>query len=574
MQLAKIIKDPTSIIALLIALICSYISLVNLDSAAFWHDEGNLAMTAKNVVATGGYNGWDGRNLFSGRNGEALDPNLNIRAYPPWRSAPSILGIALFGPTEFAVRFFHTILGLLSVLLFWVIVKKEYPNNRRLWLLALACYALSPQVILFFRFGRYCADAMFFTLLMFYSYRMYMQTTKLRYLAILTIATALSVLNHYFIGATLGITFALYHCVYHWRNTTKTQWWQLACAGAIATAICLSIVIWMGVFKYLTQLEQGNFDYQYTYLVRVILGMTIALRDLIMAGQIPFWFALLLLFLAINRCLLLSQSTKFAIPLPKTIRQKLDDFTKKMDASLPRINHLFFITVVFYLIYPFFNILDIARHPYVDIRYMVPTLPFLAILLAALIEWICARVHKFAGIAVLLVLINSNLLSRPFELPHLLTKESKIEWRLPALVQEVHTDYNDFVTETVNFLEKFASQDDMIYVATWQDIPAYLFYLGDKLIFCCMLEPDHSLSKEKIQEIGDYLIVNQVQPRWIILHNSDTAQISAFMKQGYRQIFVSETGSYPTQRPEIGLHLFKPLEGNASQRQVVMYKSD
>ena len=564
--------DLTSIIALLIGLVCSYISLVNLDSAAFWHDEGNLAMTAHNIVKTGGFNGWDGRNLFAGEEGKALDPNLNIITYPPWRALPSVLGIYIFGFNEYGVRFFHTILGLLSVVVFWFIVKQEYPNNRRLWLIALTCYALSTQVILFFRYGRYCADAMFFTLLMFYSYRMYMLTTKFKYLAILTITTILSLLNHYFITATLGTTFALYHCVYYWRNTTKTQWWQLACAGTIATTLSVSVVIQMGVFKYLTHLETGNLDYQHPYLERVFLGIKWTLHDIVPAGQIPFWFAVLLLLLTLNRCVLLFQSSKFAIPLTISRGQKLYDYSKKIDASLPRINHIFFIIIVYYVTYQFFNILRVTRFPFIDIRNFVPTLPFLAILLAALIEWIYTRVNKFAGIAVLVILISSNLLSKPFELPHYLTDESKIEWRLPALVGEVHRDYDGYIRETFRFLEEHAEQDDMIYVTKWQDRPAYLFYLGNKLIFCCMLEPDHLLSKEKLQALGDYFIIDQGNPKWVIVGSNEDEIIEKLIAEGYKPVFASITFNYPTQRPGLAWHKFKPLE--LQPKEVVMHRAD
>ena len=566
--------DQTSIIALLIGLICSYLSLVNLDSAALWHDEGHVAMTAHNIVKTGGYNGWNGRNLFTGQKGQALDPNLNIIAYPPWRALPSVLGIYVFGFNEYGVRFFHTILGLLSVVVFWFIVKQEYPNNRRLWLIALACYALSTQVILFFRYGRYCADAMFFTLLMFYSYRMYMQTTKFKYLAILTIATFISFLNHYFITATLGITFALYHCVYYWRNTTKTQWWQLACAGTIATTLSVSVVIWMGVFKYLTQLDLGNLDYQHPYLVRVFLRIKWILYDIVPAGQIPFWFALLLLLLTLNRCVLLFQSSKFAIPLATTKGKKLYDYTKKIDDDLPRINHVFFIIIAYYLTYSFFNILRVTELAFLDLRYYVPTLPFLAILLATLIEWICAKVNKFIGIAVLIVLINSNLFSRPFENLHYRTGEAKLGWQLPSLIGEVHRDYNGFISETVHFLEEHAEQDDMIYVPEWEDRPVYMYYLGDKLVFCCMLDPDHLLLEEKLQEIGDHFIINQGNPKWVLVGSLDYVTIERLIVKGYKPVFVSIAFNYPTQRPELGWHTFEPLTKIDYSKQVVMYKSD
>ena len=564
----------TSTMALLIGLICSYLSLVNLDSAAFWYDEGNLAMTAHNIVKTGGFNGWDGRNLFAGQEGKALDPNLNIIAYPPWRALPSVLGIYIFGFNEYGVRFFHIILGLLSVVIFWLIVKQEYPNNRRLWLIALACYALSTQVILFFRVGRYCADAMFFSLLMFYAYRMYMQTTKFKYLAILTIATALNVLNHYFIGATTGITFALYHCAYYWRNTTKTQWWQLATAGAIATTLSVSVVIWMGVFKYLTHLETGNLDYHFPYLVRAFLRIKWTLEDIVPAGQIPFWFALLLLFITLNRCVLLFQSSKFAIPLATTRGEKLYNYTKKIDADLPRINHVFFIIMVYYIVNPFFNIIKLSWEPFLDLRYYVPTLPFLAILLAALIEWICARVNKFTGIAVLVIFISSNLFSRPFENLHHRTGEAKLGWLLPSLIGEVHRDYNGYMSETVNFLEEHAEQDEMIYITAWQDRTMYMFYLGDKLIFCCMLEQDHLLSKEKIQEIGDYIFVDQGNPNWVVLSSGDRERITALKEKGYEPVYVSIAFNYPTQRSNLAWHTFKPLIGFDYSKQVIMYKSD
>ena len=565
--------NQTTSLALLIVLISSYLCLVNLGNAALWHDEGNVAITAHNIYKTGGYNGWDGRNLFTGRDGKALDPDLNIITYPPWRALPSVLGIHIFGFNEYGVRFFHTILGLLSVVVFWFIVKQEYPNNRRLCLLALACYALSTQAILFFRYGRYTADALFFTLLVFYCYRKYLSTSKLEYLIVLTIAVVLNILNHYFIGAISGIAFAAHHCVYHWRHTTRKQWLYFMDAGFVAAIVCIVVLALMGVFTYVGQLEFSGLNTVTPYPKLVVLRQYYALRDIIMQGVIPFWFIVLLLLLALNRCVLLFQSTKFAIPPTTTVVQKLNDYTKKIDDGLPRINHFCFIILVYVLVYPFTQNAEVRGFPFMDLRYYVPILPFASIVVAALIEWVYRTTHKFFGILVLLIFLNSNLLAQPVIHPNLLSHE-KLQWLLPSLVEEVHQDYDGVVDEVVRFIGKRASQDELINVPSWPDVPTYRFYLGDKLIFCCTLPDDHDLSEERIQEIGDHLLRSKGKPNWVLLQTSNITKAQELLDDNYKLVFTSESFGYPSQRPELLLHLFKPIRHQSAPKTVLFYKPD
>ena len=54
---------PWAALAAGVLAVAAYLSLVNLDYAALWHDEAPAALIGRNLLQRGDISGWDGRNL-------------------------------------------------------------------------------------------------------------------------------------------------------------------------------------------------------------------------------------------------------------------------------------------------------------------------------------------------------------------------------------------------------------------------------------------------------------------------------------------------------------------------------
>ena len=87
-----------------------------------------------------------------------------------------------------------------------------------------------------------------------------------------------------------------------------------------------------------------------------------------------------------------------------------------------------------------------------------------------------------------------------------------------------------------------------------------IFYVGDHVRFCCILDETTPLPKDKIAELDAPLYIEQNTPDWIVgfggLRQGTVEQFAA----SYDVVAKLKVHPYPTQRPELNLHAFSPLD--------------
>jgi len=132
------------LVFLCLLVVSSYLTLTGLDNAAFWDDEAQTAIFARNLLTHGELTGWDGRNLYTYRNGSLLNDELNI-INPPLDILVCALSFRIFGPSTWSGRIFFALMGLLSFVIFALALKLDFHPTRWQWFFRSvpSCFLLS-----------------------------------------------------------------------------------------------------------------------------------------------------------------------------------------------------------------------------------------------------------------------------------------------------------------------------------------------------------------------------------------------------------------------------------------------
>ena len=540
------------LIAAFIFFIVAYLVLFNLGYAPLWYDEAPLAVGGKNLLLTGSYSGWDGRNVFMTLNGASVNSNLKLVSYPPWQAIPSALGIAIFGANETGVRFFHALLGLFSILLFWQLLRLDFPTHRRLRLLTFTLFALSAQTILFMRLGRYAADAIFFALLMFYAYRLYIGANgKLWHLIVVSIATVLGFLNHFAISGAFTLSLIVWHLFYSFKQTTRRQWIEIVIAAFISGGLCLFYLFLVGIVGSDEKLEFTTADYAYPWLKRHIYLIFYNFREMLPFGWLPLWVTVWFVFYLALRVAKMNNKKIEQENISSANNSDIEISNSDVGAVVIRWSVLL---VLFLFFSGLIAVRPVAIHKLADSRYLVPALPLCALIVAFFVDWLWRRRYGiFYAVPIFLLLLTSNVLSFPYIYPNSFTQE-RIRFSLPRLIGEIHRPYDIYLNDLINYLNQHAKQDDTIFVSPWQDYSMLQFYFSEKLIFCCALNEQSGIPKEKIRQLGVPLFEGDVKPIWHVVVGNERPEVSE-----YELVFQSDKFASTTQRPELEFHTFRPV---------------
>ncbi len=570
---ARVKSDPWAAGSLVLGLCAAYLCLVNLHATALWHDEGPSAVIGLNLLEQGDITGWDRRNLVGGTDARTLNENLRD-VLPPLQYVLNAIGFAVLGPNATAARIIHALVGIAALGIFWLLLRQRLPEHPRLQFLIFASAAGSAQLLLYFRQSRYFAAMVLLLLLLFWLHGHYQRTRKPAWLVALTVVAVLGVLNHYTSGAAALATLAVWHLLFHARQTTRKEWAMFALCATGVVAVVSGYLLWIGLIGG----ERGNFiDFagqaeilHYQYLLNLtqqqfgailtLYKVIIYIRDLFTANWISWpvfaWFLVMLALAAIAK-VQKSPSEKAArtnsIPLAATGKIILAGglFAFFAAAFSPQV---------------------IQLNPFADQRYYVAALPLLLAMKGLFAEWVWRR-NTLLGIAALLALATSSFGAWPFNLKHAITYESTLGWHLISFVREIHTPYRESIAVVSDYLLQHAAQDDLVLV---QDGFAYrealTFHAGDRVLFCCFLTDETPLPKEKTQMMRKSLFQHESVPDWIVIFdpqferelgigdrikvNKGSQVYSGFFEVA-EKLFVFP---YPTQRPELSFHSFKPLK--------------
>ena len=173
-------KKSEGLFLILVVLITAYLGFQGLDNNSFWDDEAQVAIFAQNILKNGQPTAWDGRNLFTYRNGNVLDADLRI-INSPAHYYITAFSFKMFGFSTWAGRFPAVIFGIVSLFVFWFILGNEFPENRPLRFYAFTLAAFSYSFLLNIRQATYYAPAIFFALLSYYFFKKCLNEKQIRW---------------------------------------------------------------------------------------------------------------------------------------------------------------------------------------------------------------------------------------------------------------------------------------------------------------------------------------------------------------------------------------------------------
>ena len=205
----------------------------------------------------------------------------------------------------------------------------------------------------------------------------------------------------------------------------------------------------------------------------------------------------------------------------------------------------------------------IQEHSVADLRYYVGALPLLLAMKGLFVEWVW-RKQVVVGAAVLCALLFSSIGAVPFNIKNMFTGKATLGMHLFQFVREIHRPYRDSMGVVADYLLQNAEKDDLVYVPRYADRDVLIFYTGDHVQFCCFLDENAPLPREKIAALQAPLYIEGNTPDWIIgfgvLAKSMLEQFAA----RYEVVAKLDVFHYPTQRPELNLHAFSPLDAGQS----------
>ena len=554
-----------------VLLVAAYLCLVNLDYAALWHDEAPAAFFGKTLLQQGSITGWDGRNLVGGTNGRMLNEDLR-EVWPPLMYVLNAAGFAVFGINEIGARIVHAVIGVVALGVFCLLLRQHLLQYPRLMFFIFVFVAGSAQLLLYFRQSRYFSVMVLTLVLLFYLHERYWQSRNSAYLPVIALVAALSFFNHYAGGAATMLSLAAYHLLFRARATTGREWALFSICGAAVTAVGSGYLYWLGVIGgersgFMGFAGQNPTPYQgdKSELVIFIERIWIYTRELFTADWISWpvflWF--------VGMALIAWQARrKQAVGASRQVRrrtQRANDgasIAQKIlgdDFPLAATGKIILMGALFALFSATLSVQPIWLHSVADLRYYVGALPLLLAMKGLFVEWAWRR-HVIAGAAALGVLLFTSVGAAPFNIAMILSGQKTLGLHLFEFIREVHRPYRDSISVVSSYLLQNAERDDLVYVPDFAYREVLIFYAGDHVRFCCILDETTPLPKDKIAVLDAPLYIEQNTPDWIVgFGGVDRGTVEQFAAS-YEVVAKLKVYPYPTQRPELNFHAFSPLD--------------
>ena len=522
--------------------ISAYLSVVHLDNTYLWDDEASVAIFAKNVLTTGTITGWDGRNLWGYRNGTVLRKDFTSNN-PPLDILLTAVSFRLFGPSTWSARFPFTVVGLAALVLLVILVREDFGGQGWLSIYAVSCLGLSVPFLLNIRQCRYYALSLFLGLLTFYLYRQCLRTRKFSWLLLLSIASTLLFYANWLLCAAFLLTLGGLHLTFYRHAFNRRDWGRVAVAVTVFVAATFPYAMTFRIW------ERPDIPTSEVWHIRKLTLLWWNIRELNVIGFFPWILALGLLFCLIG----------FRKRQPELTRMAREWLFLGLGNVL-----------VIALLSPQPTDLSILA----DVRYLIVSLPFLMGLIALLV-WFIHQKTPVVAFAVFGTFLFSNIFSA-------IPLNWEFRWLLPAYIQEIHHDYPTSNREVVRFLEEHARQDDLVFATPDHYNYPLMFYLGDRLTFCCYLSKNTHLPIERLRELGSPLFVDEHYPKWLIAFGAlprvsfllDTfsrphRRNGQLVKYEYQLFETLRVYWRQTQRPELFWHSFGPKTDFNRQTQAV-----
>lgn len=531
--------------------VSAYLLFTGLDRAAYWDDEAEVAIVARNYLHTHTLTGFDGRNLLAYRNGTTLDANLLSRQ-PPLMFYVAALAFRFLGVSDLAGRLPFAALAFLSLLLFARIVWREFREQPLVWLYSLAAFGLSTNFLLNGRQCRYYSLVLFFGLLTYDLYgtcrqRLAVGRPPLVGLVLLGLATTGLFFSHFLLAASFLVALAVVHTVPRLARRqahTPTRAWRESywlIPVTVAAILCVPYC-----------LQHRPWDRP---------DLQLAAAPWWAMAKDKLWDVLDYLF-SINGANILPALGLVGLWL--AFRKKATEGDGPVKSLLLRWLALAVLYVVFLGI--------LGPRSAASDRYLILSVPFASGCMGVWLGQLHQQRSRFLSVALLLALIGSNVLAVPSAL-------ANYGLMLPRYLVEIHSPYPTPSAAAAHAVRAVANKDDSVMtLPAFQSLPL-LLYAGDKVHLCGLLDSKTPLPMQSLTATDPCLWIDRAAPQWIVMFGAKKSLPDQLKERGFANPdemathyeLVEDLNVYfpDTQRPEPRTHTFGPRTNFDSRHQSV-----
>lgn len=507
---------------------------VGLGNDLFWDDEANTAIFARNLLATGALSGWDGTNLIGYRGGAELDENLINVYMPPAQYYVAALGFALLGEGTITARVPFVVAGLLALLALALLSRRWLGDAVPPWLPA-ALAAVAPAYLLYIRNCRYYSvGALLFVALLaaFGDPLRGRQRAAVAYVVALLAAAGL-ILTNYFnaLGAFLSLGVMLLFARFRTRR-------HLALVGLLGiVGGLLAWWVWETMNPFGSAVARPD---ETAGLERFV---TLAGWHLAGLGTFEFFPV----------CVTPALALPFVLRRLAALRPLAWNGLAAAAAML-----------VVVLATAAFSPQSVSGSVVADMRYLVPLIPFGALVTAAalVVLWHLARP---AALLVAALVVCTNLAHLGFLGEHNGYLEPRgVQCTLCSYVQELGTDRTTSNEAVIDYVRALPERDVLLILPGYMAYAA-MYYLPERR-FCCQLEADRPLRDDLRATLPPYVFWDRAEPDVALINRpppaSPTGPLTIFGHDlgTYRYRGLLNVASKDFSRPEIPWHAFDPAD--------------
>jgi hypothetical protein len=524
------------------ALTCAlFLGAWGFTNHAFWDDEANTALFARNLLATGELTAWDGVNLVGYRLGMQLDESLQNPYAPPLQYYIAAAGFYLFGETTFGGRILFLIAGILCLPALMLWTRRHFDGRVPVWLPALIA-ATTPAFLLFIRQCRYYAPAMLFTICLLAAWSWTGSTRRSR-LAVLA-AGALSVAGLWYASYLNAVSALAMLPVFLLDGRYRTRQKGVFLGVVLAVSLLCGIHIWLAKAPTAAHFAPTSFI---TGIERVA---ALFAQHMVGLGAFEFFPVLLGVVLMVP----------FAGPRFGRLRR----FARQGWV-------VFLAMVAAILATALFSPQPVGGAAIADMRYVAPL-----IVVGAAVTSVCLVIlwdlsRPLACLAAILVVMTNALTLSWVALPQVPLRST--------LLSYIAEGAQDYKTGTEALVEAVASLPGGSRVLIFPDYMTYgpMFYVPGQR-YCWQLTERKTLQLGLRETLPDYLFVERARPDFILTGPVAPESLIArfegkFGKGTYRLRGYLQGDWRDFSRPEIPLHSFGPPPPRPDQRGIAVIEA-
>ena len=538
-------------------LVGAVLLLLRLGEQPFWDDEALTAFFGRSIARTGKPTALYGENLNSERNGLELFPDLTDRVFPQVCFYVTAASFKLFGVSTFTGRVPHALLGLATIpAVFWA--ADRWFRDRRLALAAACVLAIWVPFLLFARQCRYYAAVMLLATILWGLYPD-ISLRRWKRLALVCLAMLLMFHSHYFL--TIAFVLALGTLALAERDWRKLA--ALAVGGVFLAACVLPWYLWFQANRHPDTQDYAFPNADPRSAARLVYLLLCAVNRF-NVGQ--------LLFVPIGLAVLVWGWRRHRV---------------WRGAFLRLVGLLAFLTVFTAILFPLEGRADWTPERFVDIRYLSSAVPLfcacMTVIAAQLFRW-----NRVAGGLVMAAFAATDVPAlrlgdityRQFNrLASPINAKVDLPFRsyLADYLVELAWGQDSVYGRVLRFLEERAQPGDTILTCPRYHSQPILFYLGDRLRVCGMLEETEShILPANRHRIAPHVYRTDFAPKWIVstigtldspAFDRTIRRLAARYRTHHLEIWVGHLT-----RPELGRRMFRPVYPPDPGQQVVVYE--